>query len=137
MSPQWSSRPYCGHSGCQRRAVRVVAYERPNHKQFLGQSHACCSVHSRPLSATDYDYVDPPTPPQPYPETPEQWAGDRYLVCADPSCVEMIPDHLWGRTKAYSEGWFEQKDGTIWCPAHVPDWVDAWRARQKAKKEQS
>lgn len=38
----------CGHARCERTAVRVVAYERPNHKEFKGQTHDCCAAHSRP-----------------------------------------------------------------------------------------
>lgn len=37
----------CMHSGCYRYAVRIVAYEKPNHAQFHGQTHNCCSFHSR------------------------------------------------------------------------------------------
>jgi hypothetical protein len=37
----------------------------------------------------------------------------------------------WNVMKASREGWFFQKDDTAWCPDHVPDWVAAWRARQK------
>lgn len=133
MSPRLRGRPDCGHDGCQRPAVRVVAYERPNHKQFLGQTHACCSAHSRPLSATDYDYVDPPVPRS---ETLQTFPVAK-AHCSERECDATHEDHRWGRTKAHSEGWFYQKDGTIWCPTHVPDWVNAWRARQKAKKEQS
>lgn len=66
---------------------------------------------------------------------------EQHLTCADPECSWTIPDHRWARTKAHSAGAFEQKDGTIWCPEHIPDWVGAWRAKQaakqKAKKEQS
>lgn len=37
----------CMHTGCNRPAVRIVAYERPDHKQFKGQTHDCCAFHSR------------------------------------------------------------------------------------------
>jgi hypothetical protein len=37
----------CMHDNCNRIAVRIIAYERPQHKQFEGQTHDCCSVHSR------------------------------------------------------------------------------------------
>lgn len=41
----------------------------------------------------------------------------------------------WDDIRAHSEGWFSrQRDGLWWCPAHVPGWVPAWRARQAAKK---
>ena len=39
------ARPRCGHAGCDRPAVRVVARER--HREFPGQTHDCCAVHSR------------------------------------------------------------------------------------------
>lgn len=36
----------CGHYGCYRLAVQIVSYEAPNHREFFGQTHDCCSVHS-------------------------------------------------------------------------------------------
>jgi len=54
--------------------------------------------------------------------------------CAGDDCVESFENHRWGRIKAHDAGWFEQKDGIAWCPEHKPDWVDAWRAREAAKK---
>jgi hypothetical protein len=55
---QWQENPLlddkgrpipCMHDGCYRYAVRIVSFEVPKHKQFFGQTHNCCSVHSRPL----------------------------------------------------------------------------------------
>lgn len=37
----------CMHAGCYRYAVRIVSSEAPQHRQFRGQTHDCCSVHSR------------------------------------------------------------------------------------------
>lgn len=57
VPPLWQREPLtdgegvplrCMHDGCFRYAVRIVSYEVPNHKQFKGQTHDCCSVHSRP-----------------------------------------------------------------------------------------
>lgn len=50
------------------------------------------------------------------------------LECAHDGCAASIPNHQWGKIKA--DGWFGQKDGTVWCPAHVPAWVAEWRARR-------
>ena len=36
----------------------------------------------------------------------------------------------WLVMKAGREGWFFQRDGTAYCPEHVPDWVEGWRVRQ-------
>lgn len=49
-------------------------------------------------------------------------------TCQHPDCTAEIPDHKWGQIRA--EGWFRQRDGTVWCPLHVPDWVPQWRARR-------
>lgn len=27
------------------------------------------------------------------------------------------------------------KDGSSWCPEHVPDWVAEWREHQRSKKK--
>lgn len=57
VPPLWQREPlldstgqprYCDHRGCFRYAVRIVAYEAPKHREFGGQTHDCCSVHSRP-----------------------------------------------------------------------------------------
>jgi len=50
-------------------------------------------------------------------------------VCAAPDCAASFTDHNWGKKQADREGWFMQKDGTSWCPDHVPEWVEAWRNR--------
>lgn len=55
-----------------------------------------------------------------------------YTKCEQPGCTESLPDHSWGRIKA--DDWFQQKDGTIWCPDHHPPWVADWRARQREKQ---
>ena len=37
----------------------------------------------------------------------------------------------WARIRAADDGWFfSRQEDTIYCPAHVPDWVPAWRSRQ-------
>lgn len=40
-------------------------------------------------------------------------------------CDTQIPNHRWGKIKA--EGWLFRKDGTAWCPDHLPEWVVEWR----------
>jgi len=58
------------------------------------------------------------------------------VVCSDPACGQTHSDGQWGKIKAGAEGWFFQKDGNAWCPAHIPDWVAEWRARNaQADKE--
>jgi hypothetical protein len=51
------------------------------------------------------------------------------LKCSEPTCDKTIKNHMWGKIKA--EGWFFQKDDKQWCPDHIPDWVEEWRARRK------
>jgi hypothetical protein len=48
--------------------------------------------------------------------------------CAAPKCAATYIPHNWGTRKAQREGWFMQKNGDSWCPKHVPEWVEAWRA---------
>lgn len=59
-------------------------------------------------------------------------APDGY--CHAEGCEANYRAHQWGTTKAAAEGWFFQKDGTAWCPEHVPAWVEQWRA-EKAEEE--
>lgn len=50
--------------------------------------------------------------------------------CEDPKCDRVISAHAWGRIRAGSDGWFETKDGRLYCPDHQ-EWVADWRAKQK------
>lgn len=50
--------------------------------------------------------------------------------CAE--CDRTLVAHYWGKIRAHSEGWFTQKDGTIYCPDHTPKWAKRWR-KQKAE----
>lgn len=59
--------------------------------------------------------------------------ADEYVTCAEEGCDEKIKNHAWGKIKA-SE-WFQQQDGTVWCPKHIPEWVEEWRKRKAAEKE--
>ena len=52
--------------------------------------------------------------------------------CAESDCTASVKNHYWGHVKA--DGWFFSKEGPAWCPEHLPDWVPAWRERQKAKR---
>lgn len=52
--------------------------------------------------------------------------------CAEPGCEKSIPDHYWGRVKD-GDGWFQQRNGDVWCPDHIPGWVEAWRQRRDAR----
>lgn len=55
--------------------------------------------------------------------------GDKQ--CSAEGCEESYRDHGWRATKAHKDGWFLAKDGSSFCPAHVPEWVAAWRRRKK------
>lgn len=52
------------------------------------------------------------------------------VSCADKHCNKTIKNHRWGKIKA--DQWFHQKDGTSWCPDHIPEWVTEWRAKRAA-----
>ncbi len=55
------------------------------------------------------------------------------IHCSIPECTNTIKDHAWGHIKA--EGWFFPRDKTqpVFCPVHLPEWVEEWRAKQKEK----
>jgi hypothetical protein len=59
------------------------------------------------------------------------WATDHPLTCARKNCTESVPGSRWHMIHAQGAGWFFQKDGTSWCPRHVPRWVRGWRARRE------
>jgi hypothetical protein len=55
-------------------------------------------------------------------------------VCAAKDCTNSFIDDRWGATRAHSEGWFQQRNGTAWCPNDIPDWVDEWRRKKKSEE---
>lgn len=57
--------------------------------------------------------------------------------CLEEGCKKSFLDHEWGAKDAYKQGWFVTKDGRAWCGDHNPDWVIAWREKQKSKKKPS
>jgi hypothetical protein len=54
-----------------------------------------------------------------------------WVKCKDKECDQKIKDHMWGRIKA--TGWFFQKDGSAYCPDHIPEWVPAWREQRDSR----
>lgn len=54
-------------------------------------------------------------------------------TCSHPDCNQEFKDHAWGHIHAHNQGWFEQKNGDVWCPNHIPDWVAKWRAKKLKK----
>lgn len=54
------------------------------------------------------------------------------IRCSAPGCPAEIPAHKWGSIKDGAD-WFQQRDGTAWCPDHHPEWVAGWRARRDAE----
>lgn len=53
---------------------------------------------------------------------------DALVGCS--ACDRTVPGHRWGKIKAQDQGWFFAKDGAAFCPEHVPEWVEEWRARK-------
>ena len=52
------------------------------------------------------------------------------IVCNQEGCKASIQDDRWSKTRA--SDWFFMRDGRAYCPAHIPSWVQNYRAR-KAK----
>lgn len=48
--------------------------------------------------------------------------------CVYLGCRETYPDHYWGSVKAHGEGWYQQKNGLVWCPRHRPSWAPELKA---------
>lgn len=55
-------------------------------------------------------------------------AKEARIYCVEPGCKEFVNDDRWSKTKA--EGWFFKKNDDAYCPEHVPDWVEGWRAKR-------
>jgi hypothetical protein len=56
-----------------------------------------------------------------------------HIVCSNPTCDKSFKDNRWSKIKAGGAGWFFQKDGSAWCPEHIPDWVKTWRIKYDSK----
>ena len=59
-------------------------------------------------------------------------ATTNQVHCHHPGCTAAHANHYWGSVKA--AGWFHGRDGTAWCPEHLPAWVGPWRQRQARKR---
>jgi hypothetical protein len=65
-------------------------------------------------------------------------AAGNPVYCArktDLGCTATHPGSKHDAIKAQQGGWFNsKKTGVSFCPAHVPDWVAAWRAKQAEER---
>jgi hypothetical protein len=65
------------------------------------------------------------------------YASDHPVHCArreDLGCEASFPGSRSDRMRAGKAGWFlSRESGKAYCPAHVPEWADAWRARKAAE----
>ena len=51
------------------------------------------------------------------------------INCCIEGCTAFIQNHKWG--KIHSSDWFFMKDGKSYCPDHIPDWYESWKARKE------
>lgn len=58
-------------------------------------------------------------------------------VCAAKDCTRYFVDDRWGHIRASDEGWFIQRNGTVWCPDDIPSWVTEWRHARKSEETMS
>ena len=59
-----------------------------------------------------------------------------YVYCSHRGCKNKHKNNKWANIKAISEkGWTHQKNGDVWCPEHLPEWVEAWREEGRRLQE--
>lgn len=56
--------------------------------------------------------------------------------CSVRTCTNSFKKHYWGSIKAQNDGWFLQKNGDIWCPEHLPDWYEEWKAKKALERSE-
>ena len=57
------------------------------------------------------------------------------MSCVEPDCPENFSSKSkWDNIKKADEGWFIGRDGNIWCPNHLPEWVGPWREMRDISK---
>lgn len=65
------------------------------------------------------------------------FASEHPVFCArrkDLDCQASHPSSRWDAMRADRAGWFHSyQEEQAYCPAHVPSWVPAWRAKQEAR----
>lgn len=49
------------------------------------------------------------------------------------TCPRTTRSTKWRDIRAHDAGWFFTKDGKVYCPDHVPAWVEQWRETQTQK----
>lgn len=56
------------------------------------------------------------------------------ITCSAPDCSTSHKSSKWDNRKADKHGWFHQRNGDSWCPEHVPEWLETWRAKQRGEE---
>lgn len=46
--------------------------------------------------------------------------------CSEDGCPASVANNRWA--KIHSVGWFFMRDGSAYCPEHLPEWLAEWRA---------
>lgn len=54
-----------------------------------------------------------------------------HLRCSGPGCDDTCGNNKWAKIAAHEQGWFFERSGAVWCPEHLPDWVEPWRIEQR------
>lgn len=59
---------------------------------------------------------------------------DDIARCSVEGCTNTIKDHAWGHIKA--AGWWFPMDRSlpVFCPEHLPEWVEEWRAKKRGAR---
>jgi hypothetical protein len=52
---------------------------------------------------------------------------DTYVVlCSHDGCSNGTKVNRWAKIRAQDEGWYFQRNGSLWCPEHRPSFAPAW-----------
>jgi len=51
--------------------------------------------------------------------------------CCVPGCTNETVANKWADIQS---AWFFMKDGSAYCPEHIPDWVADWRRNKELMK---
>ena len=53
-----------------------------------------------------------------------------YALIKCTCCNATAKNNYWSKMRASKQGWFFRRNGACYCPDHLPEWLEEWRAKR-------